>query len=131
MNMKILKLTAILLLLAVCLSSCSKKKEENYGPDSLIAKWKMEKVVRAWNQGIRDMSQYNIMYEFSPDGIMTVTGVTDDVGYVDFKSGEYLFSILTADEMDKRYPLSTSRFTDCPDAWWFETNNTIVKLIIK
>jgi len=100
--MKILKHVAILMLLAVYFSSCSNKvPEEPGGHENLIGKWKMEKVDLAWNQGILDLPQYNILYEFSPDGILTITGVTDDIG--DFKSGEYLYSILTEEEMAERF----------------------------
>ena len=92
----------IMLLMAGSFSSC-KKKEENKEPASLFGKWKLEKEILPFIGGIYDYSKNNIVYEFHTNGILTVTGESDYISYERFKQGEYLYSILTIDEMNELY----------------------------
>ena len=97
--MENLKYAIILMVLAVCFSSCSKKGPEGHEePVNLIGKWKLEKENFAWCGEVRDYSKNNIVYEFHPNGVLTVTGTTDDKVSERYKPGEYLYAILDADE---------------------------------
>ena len=94
MKLKIFKITAIALLLAGSFSSCSQKTEDNEEPGSLIGKWKLEKAEGGFSWIYHDYSKKNIIYEFHPNGVLTVTAESDDVSHGLYESGEYLFSII-------------------------------------
>ena len=107
--MKILKHAAILVLLAVIFSSCTKKKDNHDEPASFLGKWKLEKEeYRGWSTTIKTYSQYNIVYEFHSNGVLTVTGVMDDIHYGlyygVYKPGEYLYSIVEDENIEHLFP---------------------------
>jgi predicted nucleotide-binding protein (sugar kinase/HSP70/actin superfamily) len=115
MNTNIFKITAVLLILSGCLSSC-RKKGENVNEDclsfikyinsivhdessSILGKWKLEKEI-----GIRmgnsdtpylcdDYTQSNIIFEFKANNVLTITADTDF-----YLKGEHSHSIIENDE---------------------------------
>ena len=88
----IFKLSVIVLLFAGSFVSCSKKKNVEE-PENIIGKWKLEKeVYTGWSTIIKTYYQYNIVCEFHPNGVLTVTADIDLFRYGLFIPGEYLFS---------------------------------------
>jgi len=69
-------------------SACNKNRDDveiEYLKDSskLIGKWRMTEMVTSGFLGpatSHDYSQYNIVYEFKANGIVSISGETDDVG---------------------------------------------------
>jgi hypothetical protein len=110
---------AVIFLVAAGFYSCDKQSssvepEEEYCEDcscifdfaheetaSIIGKWKLEKIRLISRAGLfcTDCSPYNIVYEFKQNGVLTVSGNTEN--YNGYQSGEY--SIIE-DNRQERYP---------------------------
>ena len=126
MNLKMFKITMMTLFLAGSLFSCAKKEKENEEnctiSTCLYGKWKIEKILYAWNNRTEVISEH-IVYEFHPDGIMTVTAANDVIncGFF-FTPGEYPFSILNGDEMAE---FESDYFSGYPDLDWLVFGRTI------
>ena len=90
-----------ILFLAGSFSACSQKTDNdcNGEPASFIGKWKLVKSVGGYGF-VTDLSKYNIVYEFHPNGILTITGALDDAR---FKSGDYLYSIVEDVDVEDYY----------------------------
>jgi len=80
MKQQTLKLTIIMLLLAICFTACKKKNEE---PENIIGKWKLTEV-SIWKNyqllEVIDYSSENIIYDFKKNNKLTITGnISDDL----------------------------------------------------
>jgi hypothetical protein len=97
MKKLLLKITCmtVSLILAGNLASCE-KKENNEDSTSIIGKWKLVEVTIPFTQTgpiSYDYSQYNIVYEFDTNDVLTVSGEIDHIDrYAGHEPGEYLYS---------------------------------------
>jgi len=101
MKTKILVKVAMMLFLTGSFSSCSKKV--NNESTSIIGEWKLERVEIMFVGESNDYSQYNIVYEFNENGILTVSGETDHIElYRGHETGEYPYSIISEVEAKEK-----------------------------
>jgi len=95
----ILGLAMVLLVLAGSFSSCAEDEEPT---TSIIGKWKLVKVTSSFTSIgpiSFDYSQYNILYEFKVNDILTVSGKTDNIdNYMGHEIGEHSYSIIDEDK---------------------------------
>jgi len=94
LKMNLLKLIVILSVLSGGYSSCKKEKDEVlyplYDANQIIGKWRCEKE----DDNISHFySKFNIIYDFQPDGILSVTGESD-IHFCGLKPGMYPYSII-------------------------------------
>ena len=106
----IIKLQVILILLVAGIVGCNKTNESNQIeeiPEETIdstlytlisGKWQLltvEEVFVPVPQPTHDYSKYNIVYEFKPNGVLTVSGATDDIErYIGHKTGKHSYSFI-------------------------------------
>ena len=92
MKLKLLKITAILLLLAGGFYSCEKENEEY---TSIIGKWKLVKIFFPMMGKTDDYSQHNVVYEFNENGILTISVQADHIDiYSAHEMGKHTYSII-------------------------------------
>jgi len=70
------KIVLVFLLSCLFLTNCKKNNDDT---GDIIGKWKLIEVRNTFAQIKIDYSQYNIVYEFKTDGILTVSGKTNDI----------------------------------------------------
>ena len=69
------------------------KIEDEY--EKLIGKWKPVKKTRVFCcLDTFDLSQYNIIWEFQSNGILTISGMTEDINNASLENGEYPYAII-------------------------------------
>jgi len=109
--MKILKLTVFLILLAGIFSSCTKENGERGIQENFVSKWNLiEFCYYDWDQGepkLLDYSQYDIIYDFKINNVLTVSGKMDNVDdYRGHTKGNYFYKYLRIPTSDgSSYPL--------------------------
>ena len=103
MKTKILKLTILLLIIVGSLSSCDKLRRfeweypefDSYNKE-IVGKWKLVEVKIPYARPIPisfDYSQYDIVYEFTKKGILSVIGDVDSIDlYLGHEPGIYSYS---------------------------------------
>ena len=109
MNKKVLKLTALLLILVGSLSSCDKLRNfefdkinfQSLHKEAIVGKWKLVEIKQwyhrdgKWNLVSYDHSQHDIVYEFTKSGILKVAGDIDSVNiYIRHEQGTYPYSFI-------------------------------------
>ena len=111
---------AVMFVVAGNFSSCSKKGsyEET---DHFIGSWKIEKEYCGFLCDSRNISQYDVVYEFLPNGVFFVSGPNNNHSEI-FKPGEYLYSI---EEIEKGY-----LFSKTENSWYLKINNTVYYLYV-
>ena len=76
----------------------------------IIGKWKLMKVLTMVKP--MDYSIYNIVYEFNDEGILTVSGILDDIeNYQGHGLGEHTYSITLYDKKNYGLKISGHPFT--------------------
>jgi len=106
LKMSLLKSILILLISAGGFSSCLKEKDDVFYPvldaTQIIGKWKLEEESHDWRREPYEYSKFNVIYEFHPNGVLSVTGVTDNIHSSGYKPGNYSYSVI--DTMNFFYP---------------------------
>jgi len=103
------------------------KPENNINNTEIIGKWKLEKVDAPFVAQSFDYSQYNIVYEFKSNGVLTVSSETDiideyigDEIYIGHGIGEHSYSFVENKEgylwVDYPYRLVIDR---CTYPYWY------------
>jgi hypothetical protein len=115
MKTKIFKLTTLTVLLLVLAGELSCRKEKA----TIIGRWKLKKVEIPFTGEFNDYSQYNIVYEFKTNNVLTITGEVNHIdNYRGHSLGEYFYSFIVDDE-DELYTHLGSLTT---------TNSSIIKI---
>jgi len=100
--MKCLKLILFMYFFA-CLSCQTHMEGDNIESYSFIGTWKLANVTVPFTPGpnpeFHDYSMYNIVYEFSPNGILTISGVPESIEfYRGHSNGEYFYSTIESEQ---------------------------------
>ena len=95
------KLFYVIIVNIICLVaglSCNNSEMSAGNRDNIIGEWKLVKVIIPFTSTAPityDYSQYNIVYKFNTNGIMTVFGETENIDfYSGHEIGEYSYSII-------------------------------------
>jgi len=113
MKLASLRLPIISLIIAVNLFSC--KKNNEYPENIIIGKWKLVEARGSWGEEDRDYSQYNIVFEFKLNGVLSVTGLPDNYWAIVDKNGKHSYSLYEEDAgygLEKKIQIGNSY-------WWY------------
>jgi len=97
LKMNLLKSIVFFFILAGGFTSCSKEKEDEdfiiaYDASLIVGRWKIEKVMAGFGHET-NYSKLNIIYEFHPNGFLSVTGEAD-IFFDGYRPGEYPYSFI-------------------------------------
>ena len=78
-------------ILAAVTAGCNKNNDEYL---CFIGKWKLEKItIPFYFNSTYDYSQYNIVYDFKPKNVLTISGETDTMVYRGHRLGNSFYKI--------------------------------------